>query len=83
MGSLPTNFRHTVEVPRPLGLAYLWIDSLCIIQNSSMDWENKSSLVSKVCSRCYVNLAVTNAEDSSGGLLSNETQSLSYHSEWI
>jgi hypothetical protein len=66
--SLPTTFLHAVEATRRLGLDYLWIDSLCIIQDSSKDWENESSLMSKVYSGCYVNLAATHAEDSSGGL---------------
>jgi len=36
---LSQNFRDAVETCRRLGLQYIWIDSLCIIQDSNSDWE--------------------------------------------
>ena len=35
VSSLSQTFRDTIEVTRRLGIDYLWIDSLCIIQVSS------------------------------------------------
>ena len=37
VASLPATFRDAVEVTRKLGCQYLWIDSLCIIQDDSHD----------------------------------------------
>ena len=35
---LPKTFQDAVVVTRALGLRYLWIDSLCIIQDDEGDW---------------------------------------------
>jgi hypothetical protein len=32
-------FLEAIRVTRILGYRYIWIDSLCIIQDSSSDWE--------------------------------------------
>jgi hypothetical protein len=37
MASLPKTLRGAVHVTRKLGLRYLWVDSLCIIQDSAED----------------------------------------------
>jgi hypothetical protein len=42
MTSLPPTFRDAIIVTRGLGYRYLWIDSLCILQDSYEDWDNKS-----------------------------------------
>jgi hypothetical protein len=39
---LPKTFREAIEMCRELGIAYVWIDSLCIIQDSLGDWEYHS-----------------------------------------
>ena len=43
---LTKTFRDTIAVARKLGIPYLWIDSLCIIQDSSEDWETEATLMS-------------------------------------
>jgi hypothetical protein len=40
--TLPQMFRDAVEITRKLGFQYLWIDSLCIIQDSRLDWQLES-----------------------------------------
>ena len=41
--SMPANFRDAVICTRTLGIRYLWIDSLCILQDSAADWEHESA----------------------------------------
>jgi hypothetical protein len=38
MRRLPKTFRDAIQVTRELGQRYLWIDSLCIIQDDPNDW---------------------------------------------
>ena len=38
MESLPATFRDAVIATREMGFDYLWIDSLCIVQDSDEDW---------------------------------------------
>jgi hypothetical protein len=33
LGSFPQTFKDAVEIARLLGIKYLWIDSMCIIQD--------------------------------------------------
>jgi hypothetical protein len=60
---LSKTFRHTIEVARSFNLRYLWIDSLCIIQDSKSDWEHESDLMSKVYRYCFINIVATGVSD--------------------
>lgn len=66
--SLPLTFREAVELCSSLGIGYLWIDSLCIIQDSRADWERECSLMQLVYSNCWINIAATASDNSIGGL---------------
>ncbi len=39
LSALPRMFQDAIKVTRALGIRYIWIDSLCIIQDSKSDWE--------------------------------------------
>ena len=39
MESLSKTFRDAATITHKMGVRYLWIDSLCIIQDSTSDWE--------------------------------------------
>jgi hypothetical protein len=66
--SLPLTFQHAIGVVRSLGVRYLWIDSLCIVQDSVADWEVESSVMASVYGHASVNIAATSSSDSGGGL---------------
>lgn len=63
---LPT-FKDAIEVTRSLGIQYMWIDSLCIIQDSRADWLHESSHMSKIYMYSYCSIAATAAEDDAAG----------------
>jgi hypothetical protein len=65
--ALPKTFRDAIDVCRYIGLDFLWIDSLCIIQDSKVDWEKESVLMTQVYGQCDLNIAATAAEDASVG----------------
>lgn len=67
---LPQTFGDAISFTYRLGVRYLWIDALCIIQgcDSTEDWRTQSALMSEVCSQSYVNLANA-ASHSDGGLV--------------
>ncbi|KAE9374152.1 HET-domain-containing protein [Stipitochalara longipes BDJ] len=64
---LPTTFNNAIEITRKLGLDYLWIDSLCIIQNSEADWQKESALMSSVYGGSALSIAASSARDSTHG----------------
>ncbi|KAK4569613.1 hypothetical protein LTR86_003376 [Recurvomyces mirabilis] len=67
LDSLPLTFQHAVFATRRLGYRYLWIDSLCIIQDSSEDWQSECSLMQDVYSNAAVVIAGPGAGSSTAG----------------
>jgi len=65
---LPRTFQEAVVVTRELGIRYLWIDCLCIIQGDKEDWDLESGRMADVYSNSYMNIAATKAKDCHGGL---------------
>ncbi|KAH8590957.1 heterokaryon incompatibility protein-domain-containing protein [Bisporella sp. PMI_857] len=52
LGNLPRLFQDAIRVVRALGLQYLWIDSICIIQDSKEDWESEVSRMGDIYKHC-------------------------------
>lgn len=44
-------------------ISYIWIDSLCIIQDDNNDWQRESSTMSKVYAGSTLNIVAAAAED--------------------
>lgn len=70
--SLNRVFRDALEVTAALGYSYVWIDSLCIIQDDSDDWEREARLMRDVYRNAICNLAASEFESGDEGLLVNE-----------
>jgi hypothetical protein len=43
LDDLPKTVRDAVVVTPMLGLQFLWVDALCIVQGDSSDWQRESS----------------------------------------
>jgi hypothetical protein len=67
-GNLPLTFREAIATVRELGIRYIWIDSLCIIQDSVVDWQRESASMTQVYRNAICCLAATGAQDSTQGL---------------
>jgi hypothetical protein len=59
---LPQTFADAVTVTKMLGLRYLWIDSLCIIQDSQEDWVHESAHMAKVYENAFVTISADACE---------------------
>lgn len=64
---LPKTFQDAVTVVRRSGLRYLWIDSLCIIQDSSSDWESEAARMADIYSGAYFTIAALAAKNGTEG----------------
>jgi hypothetical protein len=65
--SLPKTFRDAIYITRGLGIRYLWIDSLCILQGDAVDWESESANMIRIYQNATLALAATAAADSRQG----------------
>ncbi|RYP05908.1 hypothetical protein DL765_009680 [Monosporascus sp. GIB2] len=66
--SFPKTFRDAVVVTRKLHCRYLWIDSLCIIQDSKEDWKQEALRMADVYGNCFLTIAAVSSRDCQGGL---------------
>ncbi|KAB5584705.1 heterokaryon incompatibility protein-domain-containing protein [Coniochaeta sp. 2T2.1] len=66
--SLSKTFQHTIFVTRELGIRYLWIDSLCIIQDDEDDWKREAENMADVFANAFVTIAASASTDGDGGL---------------
>ncbi|KAK0107958.1 hypothetical protein ONS96_003741 [Cadophora gregata f. sp. sojae] len=66
--SLPQVFQDAISLTRNLGIGYIWIDSLCIIQGDEVDWTRESSNMVAIYSDSCINIAATSSPGSHGSL---------------
>ncbi|KAH8595249.1 heterokaryon incompatibility protein-domain-containing protein, partial [Bisporella sp. PMI_857] len=67
LSELPKSFRDAIQTCRKLGVRYLWVDSLCIIQNSTKDWQQEASKMGSVYKNAILTIAAVSAKDSTEG----------------
>lgn len=72
--SLPLTFQHAVTITRDLGLEYLWIDSICIIQGKGGNFNYESTRMEDVFSNAYCVLAASSSIGQGDGFLKERSQ---------
>ena len=68
IAELPQTFRDAILVSKALQIRYLWVDSLCIVQDDASDWAFEASQMHMVYSNSHCNISASHAEDSTEGL---------------
>ncbi|KAF2807618.1 HET-domain-containing protein [Mytilinidion resinicola] len=68
IASLPKTFQDAVVFTRDMGVQYLWIDCLCIIQDVKDDWRRESAQMAAVYQNSYLTITSSHAASSDGGL---------------
>ncbi|KAK0707035.1 heterokaryon incompatibility protein-domain-containing protein [Lasiosphaeria miniovina] len=66
---LPANFRDAIIITRELSIRYLWIDSLCILQDSKLDWAAESKKMGTIYRDSAVTVSAVVAHNSAVGIL--------------
>ncbi|KAH7322688.1 heterokaryon incompatibility protein-domain-containing protein [Stachybotrys elegans] len=56
---LAETFQDAVVVTRQIGIRYLWIDCLCIIQNDILDWKKESVKMGDIYRGAYLTIAAS------------------------
>jgi hypothetical protein len=74
LAELPKTFRDAIRVTRELGIEYLWIDSLCIIQWNEKDWTREAARMGDIFALAYCTIAATSAVDSKAGFLARNAR---------
>lgn len=71
---VPQTFRDAIETTRRLGIRYLWIDSLCIIQGDGGDFITEAKRMEDVFSCAYCVIAASRASNPHDGFLGDRPQ---------
>ncbi|KAF5642991.1 hypothetical protein F25303_6363 [Fusarium sp. NRRL 25303] len=63
--------RDTIALARQLGIRYIWIDALCIIQGDKDDWERESKLMAKVYGHATLTITAGRSGDARNSFIAN------------
>jgi hypothetical protein len=69
---LPKTFRDAVWFTQAIGIDYIWIDSLAIIQDDEVDWHSEAQNMGAVYRNATLVIAAAGARDSTRGLFVSE-----------
>ncbi|KAF7928356.1 hypothetical protein BELL_0020g00380 [Botrytis elliptica] len=58
---MPQIFQDAIAVSRGLGMQYLWIDALCILQDVLEDWEREALMMSDVFYHSFITIGAATA----------------------
>ncbi|PTB35683.1 hypothetical protein M441DRAFT_152805 [Trichoderma asperellum CBS 433.97] len=67
--SMPHTVADAVRLCRAIGLRYLWIDALCIIQDDDNDWTRESFEMSNIYANSFITICVVTGTSCSAGFL--------------
>lgn len=74
LSDLTKTMQEAVIITRRLGIRYLWIDAICIIQDSHSDWSYEASRMSDVYKNSVLTIsAAASADHSHGCFASSDT----------
>jgi len=82
VSSLPQTFQDAISVVQQLGLRHIWIDSLCILQDSAEDKLSEISKMDEIYANSYLTLAATDGTDSFAGLFQTREHQPSAQVSW-
>jgi hypothetical protein len=71
---LPETLQHAILVTRRLGIRYLWVDSLCIIQDDPEDISKEVSLMPEYYENSFVTICAASANNCTQGFLQPRPQ---------
>ena len=69
ISTLSKNFRDAIIVTRGLGLRFIWIDALCIIQGSTEDWALESAKMGRYYKGGTVMISALTSLNAGDGIL--------------
>ncbi|KAM0387049.1 hypothetical protein ACHAQC_011115 [Fusarium culmorum] len=73
---LPMTLSDTVKLTCDLGFKWIWIDSVCIIQDDKDDWAREAVKVAAIYQNAIVTIAADSSQDAKAGLHNNKSTSM-------
>lgn len=71
VNNLPRTYRDAIRVTHSIGVYYIWIDSLCIVQEDKNDWETEAAKMAAIYEGSYLTIAAGSASNPHAGFLND------------
>lgn len=68
---LSKTFQDAIILTRALGIDFIWIDSLCIVQDDAEDWAKEASQMASIYRNGHITIAATWAASGENGFLND------------
>lgn len=68
LDKIPKVIRDAMELVRRLGLRYVWVDSLCIVQNSKRSWNLNARMMNVIYGNAHLTICAADGSDAWFGL---------------
>ena len=68
---LPRTLQDAIVITRKIGLKFIWIDCLCIIQDSRSDWEIEATKMGQYYCNAFTIIGASSSSDSQSGIFLN------------
>lgn len=78
VATLPQTLQDSITVTRQLQQRYLWIDAICIIQDSTSDWEAESVTMAAVYRNAYLTIAAGTDAAATDGFLAYQYPAIDF-----
>ncbi|KAI1088810.1 HET-domain-containing protein [Rostrohypoxylon terebratum] len=73
LSQLPKSYQDAVSIVRHVGIKYLWIDSLCILQDSEEDFSKEAECMGNIYAGGIFNIVASNSGNWNTGLFSSRS----------
>jgi hypothetical protein len=84
---MPRTIRDSISLVTEIGERYLWVDALCIIQDSARSWALNSRLMNVVYGNAYFTICAADGTDANAGLRAlhnpSQQQNIAFYSRDI
>lgn len=75
LAELPQSLQDAVTATKQLGLSYMWIDSLCIVQDDDTDKEKEVARMADIYSGAYLTISAASSRSAHEGFLQDRSPS--------
>lgn len=76
ISSLPKTYQDAIAVTRALGIRYIWIDALCIMQDDQTDVQEEIVDMADIYRNSWLTIAATGSSNADGGCIHSLTAPL-------
>jgi hypothetical protein len=73
MWKLPQTIKDAFCLTKELGLDYLWVDAICIVQGNQLEWEEESQKMGHIYSNAKIVLAATRSGNVHDGMFTRRS----------